>query len=137
MVKIKLFENQAVRTFFQGQATNFTGFIARILGFRRVNNQRKFIFLISEGFLTRYMICFDNPLNDVLKRMELHQIVIIKRSRPRFGIIQELTNDPLVNEFRFEINNIQNLIITNIKLEMDDFINMPNFEVELESEDEN
>ncbi|KAH0539961.1 hypothetical protein KQX54_007581 [Cotesia glomerata] len=84
----------------------------------------------------RYMMCIDNPQEDLAKRIELHQIVIIKRSRPKLGILRELINDPLINEFRFEINNIRNLKITKIILGLDDFINMPNFEIELESENE-
>lgn len=66
--------------------------------------------------------------------MHLHQLIIIERVIARFEILDAFTNDPLINDFRFEINEGSYIKLIPITLGINYFALLPNIKIEIDSE---
>ncbi|KAH0563779.1 hypothetical protein KQX54_006359 [Cotesia glomerata] len=149
MVKINFTENDEMRiqTTLDGQESNirhsplffihsFIGFVTRIMGVTWLENEDRFIFLISEGVVIRYVMSMSMDFKDIINRIQLHQIIIVRGSIARFGVPDSFTNNPFIADFRFEINTTSFIELIPITLGTQDFAVLPNIIIEIDCENE-
>ncbi|KAH0557470.1 hypothetical protein KQX54_006617 [Cotesia glomerata] len=136
MVKINFNESHELRLFEDGEESNFAGFITTIVGIQWVEFEYRFIFLISEGKIIRYTIYVDIACKNIINHIHLHQLITIKKSIARIGVLDPFANDSIVHEFRFEVNHTSQVNIIPFTLSNDHFTSLPNLQIEIDSESE-
>ncbi|KAH0567833.1 hypothetical protein KQX54_014685 [Cotesia glomerata] len=137
MVKINFSDSNELRLIEDGEETNFAGFVTTIVGIQWVEFEYRFIFFISEGKLMRYPIYMDIAFKNIINHIHLHQLIIIKKSIARIGVLDPFSNDPIVHEFKFEVNNTSKVNIIPFTLSDDHFTSLPNLQIKIDSENEN
>lgn len=73
---------------------------------------------------------------NIIDNIHLHQLIIIKKSIARFGVLDILTNDPIINDFRFEINVTSHVNLLCITLGNSDLSILPNLKIEVDDEND-
>ncbi|KAH0562625.1 hypothetical protein KQX54_000644 [Cotesia glomerata] len=138
MVKINFTESKEMRkeTMVDGEESNFVGFVTRIMGITWIENKDRFVFLIFEGVVVRNLMCMDTIFRNIIYQIHLHQIIIIRGSIAWIGVLDLFTNDPLIGDFRFEINATSYVKLIPITLGVQDFPLLPNIKIEIDSENE-
>lgn len=107
-----------------------------MVGFQWVEFEYRFIFLISEGKVTRYPIYLDTRFENIINRIFLHQLIIIKKSIARLGVLDPFSNDLIVHEFRFEVNDTSKITVIPFTLINNHFTSLPNLSIEIDSEND-
>ncbi|KAH0557554.1 hypothetical protein KQX54_008088 [Cotesia glomerata] len=69
-------------------------------------------------------------------KIQLHQIIIVRGSIARFGVPDLFTNNPLIADFRLEINTTSFVELIPITLGAQDFAVLPNIIIEIDCENE-
>lgn len=73
---------------------------------------------------------------NIIKNIYLHQLIIINRAIARFGVLDILTNNPIIHDHRFEINARSAVNLLSITLRGNDFSLLPNLKIEIDDENE-